>query len=302
MDSKFSTFVMSETTIEQIRAIKDEKLQLKFFWAVTDFGMKGLEPDFTGIELAVWIPMRDLIINSKRQDEAWRQKQRENGIKGGRPKKESVSTETQNNPNNPAVISETQKSDGLFQKPTENPNNPAFFHENPKTHNDNDNDNINDNINLNENENSQDQISEESSVFALHTSKDYPKLIFDIFTKAKLPNCSGNYLNFLQRDFRLGLSALKANSLHDRDVIEACKNYAKVLALRKDGKTWWTVEQPFNMFCEKNVLRFIPDNFNIKDFGAGFSSAKKDAKWTDNENPDTDLSKSMFDFKEEVNE
>jgi hypothetical protein len=97
-------------------------MQLKFFWAVTDFGLDGIEPKFEGIELAIWIPMRDLILNSKRQDEAWRTKQRENGKKGGRPRKTPIDNETQKNPNTPGVIEETQKTQGFLEK-------------HPKTHN-----------------------------------------------------------------------------------------------------------------------------------------------------------------------
>jgi hypothetical protein len=131
-ETKFSTFVMSETTRNQIKALPQE-MQLKFFWAVTDFGLDGIEPKFDGIELAIWIPMRDLVLNSKRQDEVWRNKQRENGKKGGRPKKTLSNKETQKNPKNPGVIEETQKTQ-------------AFSEENPKTPNDNDNDNDNENV------------------------------------------------------------------------------------------------------------------------------------------------------------
>jgi hypothetical protein len=122
MDDKFSTFVMSETTLRQIKVLPPE-LQLKFFWAVTSYGIDGIEPDFTGLELAIWIPMRDLIFHTKRKDEEWRRKQQENGKKGGRPK-------TQDNPTEP-------------KKPTETQDNPDDIWVNLETHNDNDNDNDN---------------------------------------------------------------------------------------------------------------------------------------------------------------
>jgi hypothetical protein len=99
MKKEFLTFVLSETTLNQIRALPPDK-QLKYFWAVADFGINGVEPNFTGIELAVWIPMRDLILYSKQKSENWLKKQRENGRKGGRPK-------TQNNPDGVWVNSET---------------------------------------------------------------------------------------------------------------------------------------------------------------------------------------------------
>ena len=66
-DSLFSSFVMSETVCNQIRALPQKK-QLKFFWAVVNFGMDNIEPDFAGMELAVWIPMRDFIKNRLNTD------------------------------------------------------------------------------------------------------------------------------------------------------------------------------------------------------------------------------------------
>ena len=58
---EFSTFVISETTLNQIKALPEE-MQLKFFWAIANYGIEGIEPDFIGMELAIWIPMRDLIL------------------------------------------------------------------------------------------------------------------------------------------------------------------------------------------------------------------------------------------------
>ena len=123
MTDEFSTFVLSETTVNQINALPDT-MQLKYYKAVADYGLNGIEPDFIGMELAVWISMRDLILHTKRKDEKWRQKQQENGKKGGRPK-------TQNNPDEP-------------KKPTETQNNPDDNWVNTETHNDNNNDNGND--------------------------------------------------------------------------------------------------------------------------------------------------------------
>jgi|LSPZ01.1.fsa_nt_gi hypothetical protein len=110
MEMSFSSFVMSETTRNQIAVLPGD-LQLKFFWAVANFGLDGTEPDFAGLELAVWIPMRDFILNAKRKDEAWLRKQSENGRKGGAPKgNQNAKKTTQNNPNNPAEFKTTQTS------------------------------------------------------------------------------------------------------------------------------------------------------------------------------------------------
>jgi hypothetical protein len=80
-DSTFLTFVMSETTLNQIKVLPIDT-QLKFFWAVANYGITGTEPDFTGLELAIWIPMRDLILHTKRKDEKWHNSQKEHGKKG----------------------------------------------------------------------------------------------------------------------------------------------------------------------------------------------------------------------------
>lgn len=155
MANIFSTFVMSETTLNQIKVLPEET-QLKFFWAVAHYGIEGIEPDFTGLELAIWIPMRDLILSAKTKDEEWREKQRENGKKGGRPI-------TQPNPNNPWVISETQPNPEEMPKPNEN----------AETHNGNGKDN--EKVNVNEKENDNVPQSGEDCFFLSENQKEKPE-------------------------------------------------------------------------------------------------------------------------------
>ena len=81
MASDYLCFVISETTVKQIKALP-ENIQLKFYNAVVEFGLYGIEPDFTDMEYALWIGIRDLIAHMKRKDESWLQKQRESGRKG----------------------------------------------------------------------------------------------------------------------------------------------------------------------------------------------------------------------------
>jgi hypothetical protein len=145
---------MSETTRNQIKALPQE-MQLKFFWAVMDFGLDGIEPNFDGIELAIWIPMRDLILNSKRQDKTWRSRRQENGKKGGRPRKEPINNENQDNLE---VFNENQDNLEVFN---ENQDNLEVFN------NDNDNVNENDNVNLNEGEKSPESESEKNKRYFL---------------------------------------------------------------------------------------------------------------------------------------
>ncbi|MDR3302940.1 MAG: DUF6291 domain-containing protein [Treponema sp.] len=120
---------MSETTFAQIKVLPED-MQLRYLHMVCQYGLYGIEPELSGIELALWIPMRDLIRNSKCNDETWHKKQRENGKKGGAPEgNQNAKKTTQINPNQPVVFETT-----------------SCFETTP-----NDNDNDNDNVNLNAN-------------------------------------------------------------------------------------------------------------------------------------------------------
>jgi hypothetical protein len=43
-------------------------MRLKFFDALIDFGMEGIEPGFEDVDAIIWIPMRDFILRSKQTD------------------------------------------------------------------------------------------------------------------------------------------------------------------------------------------------------------------------------------------
>lgn len=97
--------------------------------------------------------------------------------------------------------------------------------------------------------------------------KNYAEQIFDILFAHNLPCCNGNLIMFTIRDFKLASSILAALQLHSDEVIEAVKNYAKVIDLKRRGLTWWESEQTFYNFCEKKtILKFLPENFKIEDF------------------------------------
>jgi hypothetical protein len=52
---------MNSIIAEQI-GVLPKRLHLKFFWAVTNFGLYGIEPELKGMELAVWIGMREILL------------------------------------------------------------------------------------------------------------------------------------------------------------------------------------------------------------------------------------------------
>jgi phage replication initiation protein len=109
--------------------------------------------------------------------------------------------------------------------------------------------------------------SEETAYdFETVVNKSYAEMIFDIYFSHGLP-CGKNIIEFTMRDFRLASVAIKRLQLNSEDVIQAVKNYLKVIELKRKGLTWWNSEQSFYSFCEKNtILQFIPANFNFEKY------------------------------------
>lgn len=109
--------------------------------------------------------------------------------------------------------------------------------------------------------------SEETAYdFETVVNKSYAEMIFDIYFSHGLP-CGKNIIEFTMRDFKLASVAIKRLQLNSDDVIQAVKNYLKVIDLKRKGLTWWNSEQSFYSFCEKNtILQFIPANFNFEKY------------------------------------
>ena len=78
--------------------------------AMIEYKSSGAEPKFSGNERFVWPAIKRDMDEAERAKSEFTQKQSENGAKGGRPKKASGFSE---NPKNPSLFPETQKSQGL---------------------------------------------------------------------------------------------------------------------------------------------------------------------------------------------
>ena len=78
--------------------------------AMIAYKSSGAEPKFSGNERFAWPAIKRDMDEAERVVFEFSQKQSERGAKGGRPKKASGFFE---NPENPVVFSETQKSQGL---------------------------------------------------------------------------------------------------------------------------------------------------------------------------------------------
>lgn len=110
-------------------------------------------------------------------------------------------------------------------------------------------------------------FSEHEANLLSNPQKYYAKLVFDVWEEADLPRPKSGYVTFLMRDFRLALSELQRQKLHSDDVIQACKNYAKIIALNRQGQSWWDSKSTFDNFVKPNVIkRFLPDYFDLESF------------------------------------
>lgn len=110
-------------------------------------------------------------------------------------------------------------------------------------------------------------FSEHEANLLSNPQKYYAKLVFDVWEEAGLPRPKSGYVTFLMRDFRLALSELQRQKLHSDDVIQACKNYAKIIALNRQGQSWWDSKSTFDNFVKPNVIkRFLPDYFDLESF------------------------------------
>lgn len=116
-------------------------------------------------------------------------------------------------------------------------------------------------------ENSDDHASVDSPPDS--SSKDYARQVFDLCTKIGMSNCNGNFINFLQRDFRLALEGIRELKLHSGEVLGALENYGEVMKLKREGRTWWERDLRLDQLCsgrKKLILNFLPDNFKIADY------------------------------------
>lgn len=110
-----------------------------------------------------------------------------------------------------------------------------------------------------------DSQGEKAALFS-DENKYYARLVYNVWEKAGLKG-SKDYITFLARDFKLALPDIREQRLHSDDVIQACKNYASVIDLKRKGKSWWTAEIPFYNFVKpKTIAWFLPDGFDLESF------------------------------------
>ncbi len=97
----------------------------------------------------------------------------------------------------------------------------------------------------------------------------YAQKVFDILKSNELPCCRGNFITFIQRDFKIALEGIHELRLKPEEVFAALENYCKVIELKRQGLSWWESELTFFNLCSgrsKTILRFLPENFNLDDY------------------------------------
>ena len=198
----------------------------RLMFALNEYALNGEEPELSGVDKSLFTLIKPQIDANNRRKGC--------GSLGGRPKKNEK----------PMVIE--NETIGF-----ENGNH-RFSNEKP---NENVNVNANDNANLNANGKDNGGLEPFGSPFP----EDFPKQAFEIFKDAGLPCCEGNYLSFLQRDFKLGLPYLRGYST--REALEACQNYASIFQKSSTDAFWRKQKVAFDKFCERKIRDFLPGNF-----------------------------------------
>lgn len=219
--NRFKSFVFSETTKKQIDLMPTPEMKLKFYEAVTNYGMFGTEPEnLNAIEMIIWLPMKDLIDNSK-------------SSKGGAPSgNQNAQRKNLNNIEENNETTDSCKNNSNYEKQPEEVENNRNNLKTTKTTLNNHNDNLNGNGNERENHN----LNAGKAVFNTLSppQTEYSKKIFEIFKNARLPCAKENEISFLQTDFKNAISAIhrkeEFQNVHSDDIIQACRNFTDIYA------------------------------------------------------------------------
>lgn len=239
MKNKFLSFVFPETTKKQIDSMPAE-MKLKFYEAVTDYGMYGTEPEgLSELEMVIWIPMKDLIDNCK-------------ASRGGAPENNQ---NAKKQPKQPSTEENNQNNVDL-QKTTETTLN-------------NGNGNVNDKVNENVNtHNDKERVC--ASPFDPNPPKNTLGTIqIEIYNLVKQHNQSSpqdrkipiskSFMIFVQKEARELISVVGVDEPPER-VIQAFKNFLQVA----ESDTW---QKSFSWrtFC-RNYESYTPEYFTLSKY------------------------------------
>lgn len=250
-----------------------EELQPTYAMYAINYALKGIEPAFTDWrDIRDWNKVKlriDTEINQweeivKARSEAGRN----GGIKSGITRRSKRSTALENEANE-AKFQTTKQNEAMLQNMQKNEANEAVYVS------------VNEFVNEyefeRENEQKKEKEQEKQNIslspsvdLDINIPKDYAKQVFDILKDNNLPCCLGNYISFMQSDFKFALETLHSKAdlrgLHSDMVLEALKNYALVI---NNPNTWqgWKNKKSFDRFVSWERFKdFLPDRFCLDNF------------------------------------
>lgn len=254
MKKKFKSFIFPETTKKQIDSMPAE-MKLKFYEAVTNYGMYGIEPEgLSEIEKLIWIPMQDLIDNCS-------------GGKGGAPEgnqnaakkaeeesaEEKTTETTQNNQNNVDLIKTTETT--LI--------------------NHNHNPNLKDKGNENQNHTHNPKEPADAACVppyipdpnnpAQKINKDLAGTLLNMIvthnsqtTKDRKVPVSNNVFTFCCKEMRELINTIDRSAISAAEVINSLENFLKVC----ESDTWMK-SHTWSNFC-KHYTDYTPEFFTLE--------------------------------------
>lgn len=279
--NKFKSFVFSETTKKQIDLMPTPEMKLKFYEAVTNYGMFGIEPtDLNDIEMIIWLPMKDLIDNSK-------------SSKGGAPSgNQNAQRKSLNNEENNSSYEKQPEEVENNQNNLKTTKTTYFEEKQPKQPENNQTtlNNHNHNHNLNLNGNGNERESHNANEVVLNTltlsppQTEYSKKIFEIFKKARLPCARENEMAFLQTDFKNAISVIhrkeELQNVHSDDIIQACRNFADIYS-NPDTYCGFRQKIGFYQLVQKQwFYDLLPANFDKSRFLVRTADTQEDTRRT----------------------
>lgn len=221
-----------------------EELQPQYAMYAINYALKGIEPELADWrDIKMWNSIKNRIDS---EAEAWieAKKQRsESGKIGGQRSAEARRSKMKQN-EAPLESASNERSETKQSEANE-----AVY--------------VSVSEYVSESENGNEFVAPEAPIKESPPMQAYARKIFDIFHQSGLPCARGNFISFLQRDFRLGIGSLQSR-YHSDDVIGACENYARTV---NDPRSFITGKYSFDRFVTfKNFVDYLPANYNPENF------------------------------------
>lgn len=228
-----------------------EENKAEFLMYIYNYAIKGIEPELSSFAKTAWIKIKRRIDQERELYEKkcsnLKQKQKKT------PDTENNASETEEAPSDTDnEVSDTEKG----SSETENEKSGGVYEFEFESEFESDNES--------ENELKAPEVPIKESP----PLQAYARKIFDILHQSGLPCARGNFISFLQRDFKNGLGYLHTTkgleTLRPEEVIGAVENYARTV---NDPRSYITGRYSFDRFVTfKNFVDYLPGNYNADNF------------------------------------